>query len=119
MGGYDQIVNLIAFLAARAAVAGLLVVVFSAIGEVVKPKRFAGVFGAAPSVALANLALIVAVQGMPKAAAESRAMIAGGVAMAVACLVGIVAVRRLGGRWGSGAIALAWIAVAAVGAVLI
>ncbi|MHB1534622.1 MAG: DUF3147 family protein [Acidimicrobiales bacterium] len=104
--------SLAELLVSRALLGGLLVVVFALIGEVVKPKRFAGLFGAAPSVALANLALVVAVQGTPKAALESRAMIGGGIAMVVACAVGIVAVRRLHALPGSGVIALSWLIVA-------
>jgi hypothetical protein len=112
-------VSLVPFLAARAVVAGLFVVAFSVIGEVVRPKRFAGIFSAAPSVALANLALIVAVQGTVKATAESRAMIGGGVAMTVACLAGIPAIRRMMAWRGVAAIALVWLAVAAVAAAVL
>src|SRR5579875_2350832 len=101
--------NLVAFLAARAVVAGLLVVVFAVVGEVVKPKRFAGVFGAAPAVALANLALVVAVQGTSKAQHEATAMVGGAVAFVVACAVGVVAVRRWHAVRGSGAIAGTWL----------
>ncbi|MHB1930265.1 MAG: DUF3147 family protein [Acidimicrobiales bacterium] len=108
--------NLVAFLAARAVVAGLLVVFFSLVGEVVQPKRFAGIFSAAPSVAIANLALIVVVQGTAKAAVESRAMVGGAVAMTVACVAGIVAVRRLRAVKGAGVIALVWLAVAGAAA---
>lgn len=100
-------------LACRAALGGLLVVVFALVGEVVKPKRFAGLFGAAPSVALSNLALVVAAQGTPRAVAESRAMVLGGVAMAVACAVGVHTVRRWRAVKGTGAVALVWLAVAA------
>jgi hypothetical protein len=104
--------NLVAYLAVRAVVGGLLVVVFSIVGEVVRPKRFAGIFGAAPSVALANLALVVAVEGTTKAAADSRAMIGGAIAMVVACIVGVVSVRRLHALRGAGVMAGVWIAVA-------
>ncbi len=104
--------NLPMFLATRAVVGGLLVIVFSLVGEVVRPKRFAGVFGAAPSVALANLALVVAVQGTPKASLESKAMIGGGVAMVVACAVGVVAVRRFHALKGAGVMTAAWLVVA-------
>ncbi|MCU4186417.1 hypothetical protein K6U06_18765 [Acidiferrimicrobium sp. IK] len=106
------------FLASRALLGGLLVVVFALIGEVVKPKRFAGLFGAAPSVALANLALVVAVEGTAKAAVESRAMIAGALALVVACSVGVVAVRRWHALKGTGVMATAWLAVAAVARVV-
>ncbi|HWG72796.1 MAG TPA: hypothetical protein VG184_01945 [Acidimicrobiales bacterium] len=102
------------FLATRAVFGGLLVVAFAVLGEVVKPKRFAGLFGAAPSVALANLALVVAVQGTAKAAVESRGMIGGAVAMIAACSAGVVAVRRLHALKGAGVMAMTWLAVAAV-----
>lgn len=105
--------SLPAYLASRAVLGGLLVVVFPLVAEVVKPKRLSGVFGAAPSVALANLGLMVAVQGTAKAMGESQAMIAGGVAMTVACGVGILAVRRWHALRGALAIAVMWIAVAA------
>ena len=104
--------NTVAFLATRAVVAGLLVLTFSVVGEVVKPKRFAGIFGAAPAVALANLALVVAVEGTPKAAPESKAMIIGGLAMVIACAVGVGAVKRSHALKGSGVIVATWIVVA-------
>jgi hypothetical protein len=111
--------NLPLFLATRALVGGLLVVTFSVIGEVVKPKRFAGVFGAAPSVALANLALVVAVQGTTKASAEAKAMIGGAVAMVVACIVGVRAVRRLHALRGAGVMTASWLIVAGIGAAVV
>ena len=111
--------NLPLFLATRALFGGTLVVVFALIGEVVKPKRFAGLFGAAPSVAIANLALVVAVEGTGKAAVESGAMIAGGVAMVLACAVGVVTVGRLRALKGTGVMALTWLVVAAIARVLV
>ena len=117
--GTSGVVNLVVFLAARAVVAGVLVVVFSVMGKVVHPKRFAGVFGAAPSIAMANLALVVAVQGTGLATAESRAMIGGGVAMTVACAAGIAAVRRMRTAKGSGVIAVVWLVVAGAAAAVL
>ena len=38
---------------ARFVIGGVVVSVFALIGDVIKPKSFAGLFGAAPSVALA------------------------------------------------------------------
>lgn len=106
-------------LVVRAVFGGAMVVGFALVGEVVKPKRFAGIFGAAPSVAFANLALVAAVQGVPKAMIESRGMIGGGVAMVVACAVGIVSVRRLRAVRGTIVMVLAWIAVAVVAKVAV
>ncbi|HEX3396318.1 MAG TPA: DUF3147 family protein [Steroidobacteraceae bacterium] len=59
---------------------GLIVCLFSVVGDVVRPKGFAGLFGAAPSVALATIALTLSSEGKPYAALESRSMIAGAAA---------------------------------------
>lgn len=109
----------IELLAVRAVVGGSLVVVFALVGEVVKPKRFAGVFGAAPSVALANLALVAAFEGIPKALVESRGMIAGGVAMVVACSVGVMSIRRFRAIRGTVVMCLAWLVIAAIARVTV
>jgi hypothetical protein len=78
----------------RFVVGGLAVSTFAALGEVFTPKRFAGLFGAAPSVALATLALTVASNGRAYAALESRSMIAGAVAfMTYAVCVSRVMIR--------------------------
>ena len=45
-----------------------------------KPKSFAGLFGAAPWVALATLGLTVASEGANYAAIEARSMMAGAIA---------------------------------------
>lgn len=59
---------------------GVIVTVFSLCGEVLRPKRFAGLFGAAPSVALATIPLTVYGHGHAYAAMEARSMIAGATA---------------------------------------
>jgi Protein of unknown function (DUF3147) len=78
----------------RFLVGGVVVSVFALIGDVLKPKSFAGLFGAAPSVALATLGLTVATKGAPYAAMEARSMIAGAIAFFVfASLVSWVLMR--------------------------
>ena len=67
----------------RFLIGGVVVAAFSALGDVLKPKSFAGLFGAAPSVAMATLALTIATDGPSYAAREARSMIAGAVAMFV------------------------------------
>jgi len=67
----------------RFVVGGLVVSIFSALGDVLKPKSFAGLFGAAPSVALATLGLTIASNGVAYAAVEARSMIGGAVALFV------------------------------------
>jgi uncharacterized membrane protein (GlpM family) len=54
---------------------GAIVSLFALLGEVLRPKRFAGIFGGAPSVALATLALTAAKSGPSIAALEARSMI--------------------------------------------
>src|SRR5690242_2790251 len=64
----------------RFLVGGVMVSAFALMGDLLKPKSFAGLFGAAPSVALATLGLTIAVDAASFAATESRSMIAGAVA---------------------------------------
>lgn len=64
-------------------VGGLVVSSFAVIGEILKPKSFAGLFGAAPSVALATLGLTVAGEGRLYAASEARSMVVGAIAFFV------------------------------------
>jgi hypothetical protein len=64
----------------RFAMGGMIVTLFSVCGEVFRPKRFAGLFGAAPSVALATIPLTVHSHGAAFAAMEARSMIAGAAA---------------------------------------
>src|ERR1700758_81974 len=78
----------------RFLVGGAVVSAFAIIGDLLKPKSFAGLFGAAPSVALATLGLTIATEGTSYAATESRSMIAGAIAfLAFACCVSRVMMR--------------------------
>jgi hypothetical protein len=64
----------------RFVIGGVAVSSFATLGDLFKPQSFAGLFGAAPSIALATLGLTVATAGKDYAAAEARSMIAGAVA---------------------------------------
>ena len=64
----------------RFVVGGVVVSLFAVIGDIFKPKTFAGLFGGAPSVALATLALAVHTDGKAYAAIEARSMLAGAIA---------------------------------------
>lgn len=61
----------------RFLIGGIAVSAFASLGDVLKPKSFAGLFAAAPSIALATLGLTIAADGKIYAAAEARSMIAG------------------------------------------
>ena len=67
----------------RMVLGGTLVPAFALLGDIFKPKRFAGLFGAAPSVALATLALTAETEGKLYAAMEARSMIGGAIAFFV------------------------------------
>lgn len=80
----------------RFLIGGLAVSAFAAVADVLKPKTFAGIFAAAPSVALATLALTVSTHGKEFAAEEARSMMVGSgafVAYAVTCLQLIARLR--------------------------
>lgn len=64
-------------------IGGLVVSAFSVISDLLKPKTFAGLFGAAPPIALATLALTVMKEGKQYAAIEARSMILGAIALFV------------------------------------
>jgi hypothetical protein len=61
---------------------GIAVSAFAAFGDALRPKSFAGLFGAAPSIALATLVITVSKDGTTFAAVEGRSMIVGAVALA-------------------------------------
>jgi hypothetical protein len=104
-------------LVARFAIGGALVSLFAVLGDVFEPKTFSGLFGAAPSVALATLALSIHAQGARYGAIEARSMVIGAVAL-FACASAIGASLH---RWRTRVAAtvfaglMVWVAVAAAG----
>jgi hypothetical protein len=67
----------------RFLIGGAVVSLFALAGDAVRPKSFAGIFGAAPSIALATLALTIHVDGPSYASTEARSMIVGALALMV------------------------------------
>ena len=61
---------------------GIAVSAFAAFGDTLRPKSFAGLFGAAPSIAVATLLITLSQKGTPFAAVEGRSMIVGAFALA-------------------------------------
>jgi hypothetical protein len=61
---------------------GIAVSAFAALGGALRPKSFAGLFGAAPSIALATLVITLSKGGAGFAAVEGRSMIVGAFALA-------------------------------------
>lgn len=81
---------------------------FALTGDVVRPKSFAGLFGAAPSVALATLALTIGTNGSDYAALETRSMLGG----AIAFFVYTLCTSRVMMRWPVSAFAASSIMIA-------
>lgn len=102
-------------LVVRFFVGGALVSAFALMGGLFKPKSFAGLFGAAPSVGIATLILTIIKDGRGMAAAEAHSMLAGAAALCVYC---IVVIRVLKSSRKTGALAATveslpvWLAVA-------
>lgn len=63
----------------RFLIGGAVVSAFAVLSEVYRPKSFAGLFNAAPSIALATLGITVAHYGKTYAAAEARSMVLGAI----------------------------------------
>lgn len=98
----------------RFVIGGGVVSGFAILGDLFKPKSFAGLFGAAPSVALATLTLTVLSDGKWYAAKEGRSMVVGAIAFFIyASLISSLTMRY---RWKalplSSALVLVWFCVA-------
>jgi uncharacterized membrane protein (GlpM family) len=73
---------------------GLVVSLFAAVSDALRPRTYAGLFGAAPSVALASLFLTYRSQGAEYVALEGRSMIAGAAALFVYTAASSRMIRR-------------------------
>jgi hypothetical protein len=70
----------------RFLVGGIAVCLFAALGDILKPKSFAGLFGAAPSIALATLSLTLIEKPPLYVAIECRSMLFGALGLLCYCL---------------------------------
>jgi len=96
----------------KAVVGGLVVVGFSLIGQAGHPKRFAGIFAAAPSVALASLAMTVVARGPKASVPYAQGMLIGSAGMLAYCLASLLLINRLHALVGSILAWVVWFAVA-------
>jgi hypothetical protein len=98
----------------RFMVGGVIVSVFAILSDVLRPKSFAGLFGAAPSVALATLFLAFFKHTNGYVAIEGRSMILGAFALAVYCIVvcQLLMRFRFSAVVASGSSLLVWLVVA-------
>lgn len=105
---------MIAELVIRFLLGGLVVSLFAAAGELFQPKTFAGLFGAAPSVAIATLAMAYLTKGGTFVATEARSMLIGCAAMLVYGVACVATTKRpdMPVWLGAGVAWVAWAAVA-------
>jgi uncharacterized membrane protein (GlpM family) len=99
-------------IAIKVLISGLAVVAFSLIAECARPKRFAGLFAAAPSVALVSLAITAANKGANSTVPYARGMLIGSAGMFAYCLVSLFLIARLHALAGSIIAWIAWFVVA-------
>jgi uncharacterized membrane protein (GlpM family) len=107
----------VAEVALKGLAGGLLVLLFAALAQMLSPKRFAGVFSAAPSVALGSLLVTAAFKGSHDVALATRGMLIGAAAFTIYCLAAVPLLRRWGAWQGSLIALLVWASTAGIGMV--
>jgi Protein of unknown function (DUF3147) len=95
-------------------IGGLAVSSFAILGDIFRPKTFAGLFGAAPSVALATLGLTVSKKGIGYTEAETLTMMIGSLALCGYCLAVCYLTKRshLTALWATLVALFVWFGVA-------
>lgn len=100
--------------AAKGLAGGLLVVAFALLCETLQPKRFAGLFGAAPAVAIAGLTIVLLSKGSHDARENSIGMVAGSVGMLCYAATTIRLLKRKPAFTSSALGLISWVAPTAV-----
>lgn len=67
----------------RFLIGGIVVSIFAVIGDLFRPRTFSGLFGAAPTIALATLGITYIQKGSQHVAIEGRSMLLGAVALGI------------------------------------
>jgi uncharacterized membrane protein (GlpM family) len=78
---------LLEYLLLRFFIGGLIVSSFAVLGDIFRPRSFAGLLGGAPSVALASIYLTVHREGSAFATIEACSMIFGAIALIICAYV--------------------------------
>jgi hypothetical protein len=75
---------------------GVAVSAFAALGDALRPKTFAGLFGAAPSIALATVLITLSHEGAGFVSLEARSMIVGALALAAYSWTVCILLKKFG-----------------------
>ena len=108
-----------AIVLAKGLVGGVFVAAFALIGASMQPKSFAGLFSAAPSIALAALTITLLTDGSSDAKDQALAMVFGALALVLFCMLAAVAIGRFDAMHGSAISFVGWFAVAGVSYALV
>jgi uncharacterized membrane protein (GlpM family) len=101
-------------LLAKGAAGGALVVAFALLSEGLSPKRFSGLFSAAPAVAIAGLTITVLDKGAHDAHESAAGMIAGAAGMIAYAAAAVPLLRRQRAGKAAAWSLSAWLLVAGV-----
>lgn len=104
----------VVLLGVRVLAGGALVVAFAMVSDMLRPKMFSGLFGAAPSVATASLLVSGLAMGAAKDGRYATGMIAGAIGLVAYSLAAAPAVKHLGSIGGSILAWAAWVVPAAI-----
>src|SRR5579884_3692417 len=116
LAGFDaERLHMLIELAAKFLVGGTLVVTFAIINDTIRPHYAAGIFAAAPSIALANLGITYGVHGPMTVHSEAVGMVAGAIAMVGYVLTAEPAIKRTSALSGSLMTIAVWIILGAAG----
>ncbi len=107
----------VAILLVKGLAGGALVVVFACLAQGLRPKRFAGLFSAAPAVAIAGLSITVLDKGAHAARESAMGMLAGSAGMTAYALSARWLLGRHKARRSAVTALGAWILVAALAAI--
>jgi uncharacterized membrane protein (GlpM family) len=110
-------VHEIVILAVKGLAGGLLVVTFAFLSEGLSPKRFAGLFSAAPAIALAGLSIVLLDKGAHEAHENAAGMIAGSAGIVAYAGAAVPLLRRVKASVAAIAALAAWAAIAAAVAI--
>lgn len=93
---------------------GTFTLLFALISAIMSPKRLAGLFTGAPSVALGGMTITAAMLGTADVGLNAEGMIGGAVGLAVTAAIASRAITRWGLWRGVGAASAGWLAVGGV-----
>jgi hypothetical protein len=98
----------------RFIIGGAFVTLFAILGDMFKPKSFAGLLGAAPSIGLATLSIAVVNHGNMYAGVEGKSMVLGAIAFLIyAYFVGrVLLTKRVGALLATSSFIVIWLIVA-------